>query len=183
MVVKSVYATFTVEWIAERYAPKVVVMERNLVNVVASWLALDIRIGDLERSDAIGRLSDELQLPPHNPEAPRHERVAWCVAFLSVAMKHTVARHPDWLTVSHHRLVSEPEQEFSRIFASLALPWTDEASRRIIASNHRGRGYETARVRSELSQAWRHRISLARAAEVQAVFSRFRGLQNHDLTG
>lgn len=176
VVAKSVYSTFTVEWIAHHYLPKVVVLERQLLNVVGSWLELDIQVGDLDRGVAAARMSSVLDVPPPMPEAEHHLRVAWCVGFLSAAMKHTASRHSDWLRLSHEQLIANPLQEFSGLFTALGLRWTAQAERRVIESNRPGRGYELSRVRSELPQAWRRRLSTAQAADVTAVLAAFPAL-------
>ena len=40
VVVKSVNSIFSLDWIAERYAPRVVILRRNPLNIVSSWLVL-----------------------------------------------------------------------------------------------------------------------------------------------
>jgi hypothetical protein len=173
VVAKSVYATFAVEWIAERYRPKVVVLERQLLDVVASWLEVDIQIGDLERGDAAQRMSAVLNVPPPMPAAEHHQRVAWCVGFLSTAMRRTASRHPEWLRVTHEQLIDDPIQEFSQLFSTLGLRWTKTAEAFIIESDRPGRGFEVSRVRSQLKDSWRRRLTAAQADDVKAVLASF----------
>ena len=50
VVVKSVNSVFSLDWIVKRYTPKVLVLRRNPLNVVSSWVVLNLgterRIGD-----------------------------------------------------------------------------------------------------------------------------------------
>jgi hypothetical protein len=93
--------------------------------------------------------------------------------FLSVAMKHAASRHPDWLRVTHEQLIADPVREFSRLFNELDLRWTQEAEALIMDSDRPGRGFETLRVRSELKDSWRRRLTSAHAADVEAVLASF----------
>ena len=42
VIIKSVNSAFALEWITARYAPRVVVLRRNPLNVISSWLVLDM---------------------------------------------------------------------------------------------------------------------------------------------
>src|SRR5207249_2793051 len=50
VVVKSVNSVFSLDWIVRRYTPKVLVLRRNPLNVVSSWVVLNLgterRVGD-----------------------------------------------------------------------------------------------------------------------------------------
>ena len=47
IVVKTIYATFSLDWLVARYQPQVIAMQRNPLNVVSSWRELHIPLFDL----------------------------------------------------------------------------------------------------------------------------------------
>lgn len=124
VIVKSANCGFSVEWIARRYHPRVVIQRRNPLNVVSSWMALNIEPDRLD-DPAVQRL----WLAPHGLTRPttfpsRVAEVAWTVGVLTVALKDTAARHPDWIVISHDELSLDPYEGFTSLFARLGLPWT-----------------------------------------------------------
>lgn len=177
VVAKSVYAALSVEWIASQYHPRVVVVERDPLNVVGSCLDLGIPFGDLDRNRVIAELSEAIAIPQPNPTAAPHLRTAWCVAFLMTVMRLNAARHPEWLVVDHGELIVDPEHEFPHLFTALGLIWTPAAKSYLAASNRPGSGYKRRRIRSDLPEAWRRRLTPSQAAEIRAVLERFPSLR------
>jgi len=43
---------------------------------------------------------------------------------LTVALRVTAERHPDWILVSHDDLSKDPYEGFTALFAEIGLPWT-----------------------------------------------------------
>ncbi len=124
VIVKSANCGFSVEWISRRYHPRVVIQRRNPLNIVSSWMALNIEPDRLD-DPAVHRL----WLAPHGLTRPstltsRVAEVAWTVGVLTVALKDTAARHPDWIVISHDDLSLDPYEGFTSLFARLGLPWT-----------------------------------------------------------
>jgi hypothetical protein len=114
--------------------------------------------------------------PPPMPSAPHHKRVAWCVAFLGTVIRIEADHHPDWLVANHGRLIANPDFEFPRLFAALNLEWTAEAGTYLDKSNRPGTGYDRQRVRSELGDAWRRRLTTLQTLEIRAVLEQFPGV-------
>ena len=117
VIVKSANCGFSVEWIARRYHPRVVLQRRNPLNVVSSWMALNIEPDPLD-DPAV----EHLWLAPHGLTRratfpSRVAEVAWTVGVLTVALKDTAARHPDWIVVSHDDLSLDPYEGFTSLFA------------------------------------------------------------------
>jgi Sulfotransferase family len=173
VVAKSVYATFTLEWIAARYSPRVVVVRRDPLNVVASWLHVGIQIGDLECGDAAVRHLTAGDLPPARPTGSAHERVAWSVGFLTTMLGRLVDRHPDWIVVDHAQLSAAPLVTFNELRESLGLVRSAWTTAYIEASNQPGRAYDTRRIGSELPNAWRRRLSPVQERIVRKVLQEF----------
>src|SRR5439155_1175126 len=101
VVIKSVNSAFTLEWIARRYQPRIVILRRNPLNVVSSWLVLNI---EGEPDLPARRLVRERWLEPLGvPPRPAHSKVAstaWDVGVLMCALRASAARHPEWMVVS-----------------------------------------------------------------------------------
>jgi hypothetical protein len=175
-VVKSVFVTFSVEWVVARYRPRVVLVDRNPLDVISSWLEVGIPIGDLDSRAGVGEMAEDLGVPQPEPQAPLHQRVAWCVGLLTVALRRTAARHPDWIGVSHGELGRAPEREFEALYDELGMPWSDAVRAGLDASDNPGSGYQTRRVRAELVDVWRQRLSHDQERDIRAVIEGFDAL-------
>ena len=173
VVIKTVYAAFSCEWLADVYHPKVVQIERDPLNVVASWVDLNVPFGDFDRSPAIRSLSIAADLPAPTPDAPHHQRVAWCVGYLGTVMDRTALKHPDWLRIHHADLIASPQDRFMTLFRDLGLEWTSAVEAHLVSSNRPGTGYVRHRVRSELPDAWRKRLTSTQVEEIQGVLAEF----------
>jgi Sulfotransferase domain len=127
VIVKSVNSAFSLEWIARRYAPTVVVLRRNPLNVVSSWLVLGMGTGESVSNDA--RVVDSylrplgLQVP--NGHSSEITRVAFNVGLLTKALSETAGRHPEWIVASHDDLCIDPATTFRELTARIGLEWTD----------------------------------------------------------
>jgi hypothetical protein len=127
VIVKSVNSAFSLEWIAERYRPKVVVLRRNPLNVVSSWVVLDMAtlwtIGDHREVEAAYLKPLRLDPPPVGCSAVTS--AAWGVGLLTLALKRTIERHPDWIEVSYDDLSADPLPGYRELFSRLGLTWND----------------------------------------------------------
>jgi hypothetical protein len=190
VVVKSVNSAFALEWIAHRYRPRVVVLHRNPLNVVSSWLVLNIR-GDpyLQRR----RLVRERWLAPLGlPKAPAAAsivaRTAWDVGVLMCALKATADRHAEWIVISHDELSQSPRSGFTGLFDQLGLAWTPEAEAYLQATddpsfvvrghsrpgrhpNERSATNTGQSRRLEQTSQYRRRLSPAQITEARAVLA------------
>ena len=126
VIVKSVNASFALDWIAKRYQPRIVVMRRNLLNVVSSCVVLGLYMrtyfGDLPRVRQ--RYVEPLGLGRPGEGASPVELVAWNVGLLTLALQRSAVRHPDWVVVSHDELCRDPVRQFEAVAGRLGLGWT-----------------------------------------------------------
>lgn len=140
VVVKSVNSIFSLDWIVERYAPTVVVLRRNPLNIVSSWLVLgmwtDHAIGDhpLVRERYLSSLG--LQSP--NGTSSQVQIAAWNVGLLTRALKDATDRHPAWITASHDELCLNPIQNFQALTERIGLQWSDEMEHYLAESEDPG---------------------------------------------
>ena len=175
LVVKSVHSARSLEWVADRFGPAVVVVERHPFGVIASWRKLgwdDFLDSD---RDTLRYSATVLGVPPPPPGAPWLERAAWHYGVLNSYLEQARRRHPDWLVVRHEVLCAGPEPAFGRLSARLGLRFTDETARFLAASNRPGDGYSTHRLWHEQVDGGRNRLAPAERALVLATLERFEG--------
>jgi|SRR5580700_1701819 hypothetical protein len=187
VIVKSANCGFSLEWIERRYHPRVVVQRRNPLNVVSSWIALNIDT-DLLDDPAIRRQwLTPLGMAPKAGFPSRVAEVAWTVGVLMVALKETAARHSDWIVISHDELSSNPYEGFVALFAQLGLTWTpavrayldaaDDPSFVVTGANPRSHpnqqtaGDDGANRRSQQATQYQRRLTPAQIAEARSVLN------------
>ncbi|HEX5613928.1 MAG TPA: sulfotransferase [Acidimicrobiia bacterium] len=159
VVVKSVHACLAAEWIATRFAPRVVVVERHGLNVLASWKQL----GHGARPDSLAHLAEfaarawGIALPVD--DVPRMAQRAMSYAVLTGALHDARTRHPDWLAVRHEELLSDPLTGLGALAATLGLEFSTAAAAYVEASNQPGERYVTRRVTSELVDKWQRTLT------------------------
>lgn len=183
VVVQTVMAQFAAEWIAEHFQPDVVIIQRDPINMLSSWLEWSVSGVDLHTRPEVRERCAELgiDLPPIGDSEVA--RTAWWIGLLTSALAEVAALHPGWLVVSHEALCSDPHNEFKGLYSSLNLEWTSQATTYLEDTGylmpnltHRGHGPSTgdaAAVRAQVVQAWRRRLTAGQVAEAQEVLSRF----------
>jgi hypothetical protein len=179
LVVRSIYATLSVEWIVARFPARVVVVTREPLNILSSWAAIgwlgregDDMLDTLEAS-VQRRLGSRWSVNPPKPGSSIIRRGAWLIGALSSELRAAASRNPGWLTVSHEELIERPHERFRALAEACGLHWTSDMERVLDDSNRPGSGYELFRARDELRDAWRRRLSADEAAEAMAVLERF----------
>ena len=174
-VVKSILSCFAAEWIVSRYQPRVVVTQRNPLDVVASWVAVDVPPYDLwARRDIQDRYLEPLGLPQPAANAGAHELAAWCVGLQTTVLRSALERNPDWLVVTHEDLCADPTRRFQELYSAMGLAWTDSADRFLAESNQPGEGRtNTNRVAQDVPGRWRERIDKSQARAIQRVLEQF----------
>ncbi|HEY3240771.1 MAG TPA: sulfotransferase [Acidimicrobiia bacterium] len=172
VVVKSIFCARSLEWLAERFEPAVVVVERHPFAVIGSWAEL----GWSGFLDADPAAVAECRAA-FGVEAPRIgaswvDRAAWHFGFLSAVLGRARDRHPDWQVVGHETLCAGPEAEFEDLCDRLGLRFGAGARRFLLASNRPGKGYSTNRVWAE-QLGGRRRLSPSEQERVSEMLSRF----------
>jgi len=178
LVVKSVHAAFCVEWLIDRYSPRIILVQRNPLSVIASWIALDMPVGDLAtnrrvRADYIDRWG----LPSVDEWAPKLDQIAWSVGLLMTVLQRQAQSHPEWIVVRHEDLCIDPTRELRLLAGQVGLEWSENAERRLLASQVQGSGYETRRVARELPDKWRERYKPGQIPAVMTILAGFPDLR------
>ena len=173
VLIKSVHASLAAEWVARRWRPRVVVVLRNPLNVVASHVALGWGASGLDYPFLHRGLARMPWVPAVHPADAPLSRLAWQIGLFVAALETAAQRNPGWIVVSHEELCRDPSGGFQRLCASLGLPWSEEAAEFLAASDRPGKGLETRRVAAEQPSNWTRRLTPAQVDEVVRVLSAF----------
>jgi hypothetical protein len=174
VLVKSVHAPLSLEWIASRWHPRVVVVQRHPLNVIASWGELGwggLRIDGHPLVQE--RYVRPLGIKPLEPGCSHLAVVTWQIGLFTVALQRAAARHPDWVVVSHEQLCADPESGFASLCSTLGLEWGDASRQFLAASNRPGTGTTTLRVAGDQPERWKRRLDARQVCEVRRVLDGF----------
>ena len=179
LIVKSVLCPLSLEWIAARFPLQVVVVLRDVRNVLSSWIQLGWvgRSGDdmLDSLDPViqEHLAGRYRIPPPGHGASPVVRGTWLLGMLTLALEDAARRHPDWHVVRHEELCRSPHAAFRQLAATIGLEWTVEADELLNELNRSGTGMQRVRVASKLPEVWRSRLGPEQARDIAAVLERF----------
>jgi hypothetical protein len=173
VVVKSVQSSRSVEWVADRFAPRTIVLARHPLNAIASWRDLDFARWPSEKvplgDDAHARWGVEAP----GPDAPLLAQQAFVYAVIAASYTEATRRHPDWITARHEELCVDPERSLEALAVSVGLEWTDAATRFVQDSDRSGTGFDTERLAAEQADRWRDRLSAADLATIEPILAAF----------
>lgn len=173
VVVKSVNGALAADWLADTFDPAVVIVTRDLRNVVASWRAIGLGapgwdVYDDIRAEAARRW--EVDIPAKGGPV---ERTATLCSVLLLALHDSARRHPDWKWIVHEDSTQDPEGTLERTATDLGLTWSSAAREFVAASNRPGTGYATNRVAEDLPDQWKSRLDPADVVVIEQVLDRF----------
>lgn len=173
VVAKSVRAELSVEWIVAGFSPRVLIVERNPLNVLASWIELgyvrDPREAQTYRSIADRRWGVDAPAS----DAPLLERQTFTFGVLATALRDAAGRHPDWVRTRHDHLCGDAAIRLGDLATSLGLAWGAKSENFVAESDAAGSGYRLRRATSSQPQRWRERLDDAQVATIRAGLSRF----------
>ncbi|MFM7270465.1 MAG: hypothetical protein ACKO2C_02370 [Actinomycetes bacterium] len=172
--VKTVRAEFTSEWIADRFNPTVLLVERDPLNILASWIDLGYALHQREFQVYADRAAQWGIAAPEGPNPI--ERQAFTYAVMATALRRAADRR-GWLRTSHEHLCVDSATRFSALAASIGLEWNAEATRFLVASDRDGTGYHTERRAAEQPERWRERLNREQVAHIVRVLARFPDLE------
>ncbi len=176
VVVKSVNATFALDWIVRRFAPDVGVILRHPLDVLASWR--EFGWGPPQgrmyaAASARAKARWDVELPPL--DAPPIERTAGTVALLEFELERAADAHREWVTIRHEDACAQPVEVFEHAATALGLQWNDAAAGYVTESDRPGTGYATNRVSAEQPGRWRERLDASEQDAAIGVLHRFDG--------
>jgi hypothetical protein len=180
-VVKTVHAQFAIEWIAARYHPIVIVVRRNLLSVIGSWLQLGFVPYAIPTPFELAdhpvikhEYLEPLSLDSPAPNTPMLHQVAWHVGLLSLGLERGIARHPDWIVVSHEELCQRPLEGFHELFSRSGLSWTGAVERELHRLDKPGSGVVPQRVARDRIDSWKATLSAQQVDEATRILQPFR---------
>lgn len=177
VVVKSVRSELSVEWIAARFSPTVLVVERNPLNVLSSWVELGY-VRDPREAAAVGaHARTRWGIDPPGAGEPALVHQAFTYATLTAALRDAALHHADWITAYHEDLCTDSVARFRELAARLGLGWGDTAEEFLADSNREGSGYRTQRRTEDQPDRWRERLAPEQVETIRATLARF----PHDL--
>jgi Sulfotransferase family len=175
LVVKSIHAQLSAEWLADSFDVDVLMLLRHPANVLASWLEVnlkDSRNSTLEtRPEIRARYLEPWGVPLPGPDPI--ERISWRIGLLVAVLEDAQSRHPEWHVRSHEQLCTDPVAEFQKLYAEMGLEWGDSATEFLDEHNTPGSGFVVKRVASELSDAWQRRLDDDQLATLRRVLAWF----------
>jgi hypothetical protein len=173
VVVKSVRSELAMDWLVARFRPRVLLVERNPLNVLASWIELDYVRDVAEAAAFAGYAQQHWGVEAPRPSEPRLVHQVFEYAVLACALRDAARRHDDWLVVRHEQLCVDPEVEFRRLADGLGLTWTDAAAGVLAESDRAGSGYKTNRRAADQPDRWKERLDAEQVATIRATLERF----------
>lgn len=189
VVVSSVMAHFSVEWIHQRFGPRVVVLQRDPLNIASSWLRLNVNAYDVHARPAIiERHLGPLGVEPPPAGASRVALVGWWIGALATQMSHLLECHPNWILATHEDLCEAAEAQFGDLYRQLDLTWSAETEAYLREGGYieplfrggentfttaAGDAAEATRVRRAQVDAWRTRLTTEQLSELREVLATF----------
>ena len=135
VVVKSVRSELAIEWIVERFRPRVLIVDRHPLNVLASWIELDFVRDGREAASVADYARRRFGVEPPSPDDPQLVQQAFYFGVLASGLRAAVERHPEWTTMSHEELCVDSDTRFEALATGLGLEWSDEARQFLDESN------------------------------------------------
>ncbi len=173
-VIKTIYAPFSLEWLTQRYDPRVVVIQRHPLNVVSSWRELKIPGFDLtSRPALLEKYRDRFEGDPLDANASELTKTAWQVGLLTTAIGDVLDKNPQWLMVDHEDLCDDPSVKIRAVCDRLGIPWSSSVDDFLNESNRPGEGLKPVRVTKEQPNRWRGRLTDDEVEEITSVLGRF----------
>jgi Sulfotransferase family len=176
VVVKSVYAGLSLEWVTALCAPLVVVVLRDPLSVLSSWLELSW-LGKAELETLARPMREELAVrygaPLPSDDWPRVERAAWLCGALTSVLADLEGIRGRRTVVTHEGLSQSPLDGFRTIIEGFGLDWNPQADRLIAELNRPGHAYEVSRTAEQLEDVWRTRLSPEQVVRARAVLAAF----------
>lgn len=174
VVVKTVMSALSLEWITERFDPRVLVIERNPFNVLASWSELGYVRNPRETTAITAYARRRWAIDPPGAEASHLEVQAFVFATLTAALREAAGRHPEWARARHEELCVDTLARFRALADEVGLVWGEDAER-FLTDSDRGEGtpYRTQRRTEEQPDRWRDRLDADQVARIRDVLARF----------
>ena len=173
VVVKSVHSSLSLEWVTRRFQPRVLVIERDARNVMASWMDLGMG-GDKRENPMLAAYAKRVwNIAPPPDDAPKIVARTFVFAVLASALRDAAQRNPDWIVARHEDLCIDSAQRFGSLLPQLGLTLGDRALDYLAESDQAGAGFRTRRVTRDEPEKWKQRLSADDVARMTDELARF----------
>lgn len=173
VVVKSVQGALALEWITDRFHPRVLVIERNPFNVLSSWSELGYVRNPRETEAIAAYARRRWSIAPPPDDAPHLAMQTFLFGVLTSSLREAAAKHPDWIRARHEDLCVDTVTRFRALAAEVGLVWGDDAEQFLTTSDREGTPYRTQRRTEEQPNRWRDRLGPDQLATIRDVLGRF----------
>jgi Sulfotransferase family len=172
LLVKSVHAAMSVEWLAATFDIEVLILLRHPGAVLASWqnLGLPEHYAHLERVPEVRQRCEEWGVPL--PGSDELEHAVWLLGVLLTSLEQA-ARRSGFVLRTHEQMCVSPAEEFRSLYRELGLEWTDRADEAVEGLNRPGQGWSVERVAKDQPDLWKTRLSPATVEVMQRVLAPF----------
>ena len=171
VLVKSVRAAFTLDWLVDGFDPALLVVWRHPLNVVSSWLDKGWHTHQYNGLTPVRHRFAHTPLWPI-PDDPLGW-AAWTVCAHSTILLETVGRRPGALVLNHERSAQSAGTTAALVIEWLGLDWDDSVTAFIAENDRSGEGFTIQRQTSEEPTVWRRRLDAADAKVVRGWIERF----------
>ena len=175
IIVKSVHASLSIPWIEKYFKPQIVVMLRNPLNIIASYLSL--RMAESIRNIFIQKelIQDHLTefMDIVYSAKNRVQQIAVQIGAIYKVLENQIAQHPEWIVIKHETLCEDPLEEFKQLYHELDLNWTTETENFIKASNKEGKGFSRNRVAKNEIDKWKRKLTSEQIKDINRCIASF----------
>ena len=173
VLVKSVQCARSLDWIHQRFEPRIVILLRNPLNALASWRDLGFVGSPQENADFADEAQQRWGVSPPTADAPPLAHQAFTFGVLSESLLSAADQHPEWIVVRHEVLCGDAPNRFRELALQLGLTWTEQAETFVRESDREGQGYATRRVAGDQPLRWRERLSDEDVDAIHGVLAQF----------
>jgi hypothetical protein len=173
VVVKSVQSALALDWIVHRFAPQVLLVERNPFNVLASWAELGYVRNAREAAAIAAYARTRWGIDAPGDGEPHLAQQAFLFGVLTSALRDAAAAHPEWARTHHEELCVDTVARFRALAAEVGLVWGDAAERFVTESDRDGTPYRTQRRTKDQPDRWRERLDAGQVATIRGTLARF----------
>lgn len=171
ILVKSVGAYLSLEWMIEQFSPSTIVLWRHPLNVLASWLEIGWRDADFATGlPAIRERFEQTALWP--PPANDVMGLAWSVCASMSVLLESAVRTPA-LIRGHEQNALQPREAVASMLDHLGLVWAPEIDEAIALRDAPGSGWVTERLAADEPLRWRDRLKNESVTDLRALIDRF----------
>lgn len=174
-IVKSVHAVLALEWIKSQFDPTIIIVRRNPLNIISSYLRL--KLTDADRNifaqhrfvQAYG--ADDI-VERYRSTTDRLERCAYQLAVMLDVLDKFARKHSTVLVVNHDAICQDPIVGFRHLYDVAGLSWGDRVIEAISRYNTEGSGEITdiRRVATREIGKWKQYLAPDQVAKIARVF-------------